>query len=461
MDAHLITPAASTVYRAIPSTGDVRRALLKALSIVIVLGLTLQSIPLPIPAQVTPLSSMLSALALPVVLLSQRTISLTPLAKVVFAFVAFLGLHSLTALFIDVVVLRADMVRVIAWLRQVLALAAGMSVFWVLRSTLRTLSDRTVARLIVVGAVPPVLVGLLNILWGAGGVQAAGQLVVAIRQTISPLGYNHPLRASGLSLEPSHFVWYLGVLVIPVSVALAFSSPRRPWVHVPWIAAILAAFAWTFSATGFAIALTMLLPAYRLVPRRWWLGGFVGVAATVAGFVTLFPDNYLVASVTDFWRAIRSLDPSLFNASAMNLVFNALGPFLTVTSSLTMVGYGLGGTSIHLDAMVPPVARDMIMRVTWDGMPVLGNLVGKVFAEAGLIGLILLIAIWIAAYRELRVLRERRTDDGPNLLAVASIALVGVFAGYMIKHGSFAIPFLWFWLAYVDARYLSLRERSV
>ena len=198
--------------RAHPLRADadrIRGALLQWLSVGMVLALTFQSIPLPIPAQISPLTSLLALGALPLLLISQQQFAWTPLAKVVVGFVAFLVLHSLVAVFLDVVIWQEKMVRLLAWARQIVALAAGFSVFWVLRTTLCTIPDRKLAALIVWGSIPPILVALLNVVWGLFGSEAARALVIGVRGFLAPNGYNYPYRASGLSLEPSHFVWYL------------------------------------------------------------------------------------------------------------------------------------------------------------------------------------------------------------------------------------------------------------
>jgi hypothetical protein len=40
------------------------------------------------------------------------------------------------------------------------------------------------------------------------------------------------------------------------------------------------------------------------------------------------------------------------------------------------------------------------------------------------------------------------------MLGAASLAIVGLVVGYTVKFGSFALPYMWFWLAYVDSRSL-------
>jgi hypothetical protein len=44
----------------------------------------------------------------------------------------------------------------------------------------------------------------------------------------------------------------------------------------------------------------------------------------------------------------------------------------------------------------------------------------------------------------------------PALMTVAPLALGAIAVGSAIAYGSFALPFLWFWLALIDRRYISV-----
>jgi hypothetical protein len=45
------------------------------------------------------------------------------------------------------------------------------------------------------------------------------------------------------------------------------------------------------------------------------------------------------------------------------------------------------------------------------------------------------------------------------MLGAASLALVGLAVAHAVKLGSFALPYMWFWLAYVDSRSLVNRRQ--
>lgn len=85
----------------------------------------------------------------------------------------------------------------------------------------------------------------------------------------------------------------------------------------------------------------------------------------------------------------------------------------------------------------------------------LRTLLGRIFAETGLVGVVLFASIIPMAGRELRRAYLRQTDEvGKALLMSARLALVALLLGHTIGHGSLALPYLWFWLAVIDSRWI-------
>lgn len=424
------------------------------ISFLLLFSLSLESIPLPIQAQIVPLTSTLALLFLPFVLIR---VKVTPLSKMVFFFACWVLLQSVIALSIDVFALGAREVRVLAWARQVVALIAGLSVFFVLRRTLKNVSNKFIMYAVIAGALPALLLALLNMLWGLTGSAWAGDIVSSFRLTLIPLGYTSPARASGFSLEPSHFAFYLAVIVLPTCCAAFAAEPglsKYKWAILLGLA--LMAFAWTFSTTGVIVLLTFVFAGLFLGPRRGLFFFLVVVILLLASaFLTLFPNNYAI-------RQISSLTPGQWSLSIIGRFYSTFGPFKNMLSSYTVIGYGLGGTVTHFTEILPPEAQQAIAAVSWEEIPNLRSLTGRLLAETGLVGLSLFALTIIVSLQQLKKIF---TFDGNDrlttlLLGNARLALIAFLVGSTIGHGSFALPYFWVWLALIDSRYVIHKEKK-
>lgn len=74
---------------------------LALISVLLLFALSFEAVPLPIQAQIIPLTSLLALLFLPFTI---RRIRLTFILKLVMAFAVFVMLYSLVALFVDIVI---------------------------------------------------------------------------------------------------------------------------------------------------------------------------------------------------------------------------------------------------------------------------------------------------------------------------------------------------------------------
>ena len=438
-------------------------------ALVLAMGFETVQLPLTIQAQTIPLTGVLAVFVLPFVALLSGARRFTPLFTIVTAFCAFAAVHSVVALGIDTWLSGSNPVRTTAWLRQLAALAVGFAVFLVLRTTLVAFTERRVATLAVWAACPGVLLALLNVLWGLGVWPDAGKIVWTLRLLTVPRGlvvppyFSQADRAAGFCSEPSHFAFFLAVIALPPTFALLITARRSAWLPHAALAAEAVAFVWTFSVTGWLVVGGMLLVLALSRPARRVALASMGVTAVlIVGLGLVFPDNYLLFQARGLWSGLVKGEPSGFLPSATVIVFGTLGPFARAFSSLNLLGYGLGGTATHLAAMVPAVGQRDIIAASWAGMPTLTTSVGRVFAETGLVGFALFIGIWVVAFRTLRQLRRAPAGDGTAaaMLNAASLALVGLAVGHTVKFGSFALPYLWFWLAYVDSRSLLNRRQA-
>jgi len=415
-----------------------------AISFVLLFFLSIDHLPIPVQAQIIPLTSVLSLVFLPFVL--KWRIPITPLLRIVTLFIGFVLLHSLVALLVDVFN-GAGQIRVIAWGRQVIALCLGISVFLVLRETLKNVSDRFIIQAMAIGALLPLALALFNMLWGFTGSAPAGAIVVHMR---SALGLSlWPHRTAGLSMEPAHFAFYLVIVAIPAFfMGLVTSKRKLLWFML--LAVSLVAFAGTFSTTGGIELLGLLLAGALVSSKRYCLLNLIIlILLLIVGVLVthLFPTNYAVVQ-------LRHLLSGNWTVSAIDRFYSTFGPFMRAFSSYTLLGYGLGGTSTHFRELMPESVQASVASVHWATMPNLGSLIGRILAESGLVGLFLFSMIFYAALKEMKAL------TGSLLAHVALPVIIAFLVGATVGgHGSFALPYLWFWLAVIDSRYVNQKAR--
>lgn len=425
-------------------------ALLSAAMLVL---LGLDSIPLPIPVQIAPVSSLIALAMLP---LAISRFQVTPLFTVVVAFFGYVLLHSLVALVLDFGILGQPNARATMWLRQLVALTAGISVYVVLRTALAGSSEARIRKLVLIGAAPAIALGLVNIVWGVTGSGAAGGLVRGVRGVVSPMGFTAPWRASGLSGEPALFALFLGLVVIPM-LLLGLHASKRRLPLLAYLVATLLAFAWTFSATGAAVLFILCGLGLLLGPERLLFGG--ALAAAVLGVVLLLlavPDNYAVHQVTALLQGQLDL-------SGTTKFFSTLEPVRRMDRSLVPIGYGLGGSPFHLESVVSPETYRDIVAVSWENAPNLKTWWGRVLTETGLVGVALVGLVVIIAGWQAVGLRDRTPPAERRLGRMAIPAVTAYLFGATVASGlgSFALPSLWFWLAVLDSRYLQARGTSL
>jgi hypothetical protein len=409
--------------------------------------LSVDRLPLPINAQVIPPLSFFCALLLPLFLLRMRR---TPLLTVILLFALFVLVYSAIAVFIDYVILGQNEIRVYAWLRQVFAFIAGVSVFFVLRTVLTCVPDRRLAVGILIGAVPALAVALANVIWGLTGSALCGAFVGSARSFL--LGAEGLVmgeistRAAGLSNEPASFAQFIVLILIPFAASVIVPARKRLTAALLMFI-IIASFLWTFSTTGFTLLLLVAFLGIVLGPNRCLYFGLT-LLPLLALPVILFKmrDNYMTAVLNELWATGTT-------ATMVSKQYSTTGPILTSLDSYTLLGYGLGGSSAHFSQIIPEYAQANILNVSWEGMPTLKTLAGKIFAETGLPGVLLIFLVIILALRQIHRALAQKPQHPDSFLKGVRLALLGVIISFATG-GSFATPFLWFWLAVVDSRYI-------
>lgn len=418
---------------------------------VLLCSLQFQTMPLGIKAQILPPSSVLSLLFLPFVL---HRVPRSPLLVAVLLFAGYATVHSSIWLYVDMLTFGVDM-RFIAWLRQIFALAAGVATFVVMRACFLHLPDRDIARFVIWGTVPALALAFLNILWGALKMGWAGTIVEGVRDIVSPYGFTAPMRASGFAAEPSTFAAVLVIVVVPVFLMIFGARMNRP-VHVGLLALTFLSIAWTFSSIGIILLVALLVAGIVLGPsKRFMTRITLGVFLMFAAAVAIFPNNQI-------FRHAGAIATGTSNVSFNDRIYSTIGPYMTTFESFTMLGYGLGGTSVHFKEIIPADQQADILEVRWKELPNLGTLIGRIYAEIGAIGLALFLLFIYITFRQIRaILRSGAPRTRIVTVAAARLGFIVTLISLFSAFGSFHMPYLWLWMAVVDSRYiLHLRARD-
>jgi hypothetical protein len=424
--------------------------LFMSIGIIMMLSMHFETLPIPIEVQVMPLTSVLALLFLPFV---TRNIERTPLLMAVLIFSVFVLLHSLILLVIDML-LGEPPIRMFSWFRQFLAFVLGIFIYLGFRKTLLYIDNKKVLKYVILGAVPAYLLSFLNIIWGGLNQQWAGTIVIAVRSFVAPTGHYSPFRTSGFALEPSHFASILVILVVPFLFVL-FSQKKYRKIAIIVLIATLLSFLWTFSLMGFIVLAFVIAIGLFLGPnKRFLISLSVILIIIFIGSLLLFPNNQIV-------RNINALIVGVGTISFDDRFYGTFAPFLSSFSSFTMIGYGLGGTVSHFDKIVPEHLQAALSAVKWDELPNLATLIGRLMAETGAIGLFLFLLVLGVGLWQLQILIKNVHSRDIVFLQSIRLGLVGTLFTLSFAFGSFHLPFLWFWLALIDSRYLKYTTGNI
>ena len=414
------------------------------LGAMLLLTLQFQTTPAPIEVQIIPLTSLLALAFIPFVIFEIRR---SPLLIAVSLFVGFAIVHSLVLLIIDLAAGEPEL-RFFSWLRQCAALLAGFAVFLVVRETMQHLTDKSITRYIILGSLPAIFLAILNILWGGLKMQWVGEIVSGVRSFIAPLGYTAPLRASGFSQEPATFAAVIVIVLFPILFYM-YEVKYPGWRTFIYFGLVALAFVWTFSVVGVLLFLSLVGVGVILGPRRAFFGrvGVVSLALLIGGLI-LIPSNQIL-------RHGRSLLQGQSNVSFIDRFYGTFGPFMMSFETFTVFGYGLGGTVSHFTEVLPKDVQDAVASVKWKELPNLSTLIGRIYAETGAVGFALFVTALVVALWEFRKIVSRpRPPDQIAFLHASRLGLLLAMIGSAVTLGSFHMPYLWLWLAIVDARFL-------
>lgn len=445
-------------------TDAAARPLKRTVALALTLALPFATIPLPIPAQMIPLTSVLALLvALPLVMFSHPAPS-TPLSRMTSVWVAFMVGWTFLLLLLDFTTVQETGIRFGNAVRQMLSLLAGWCVYVVFRRTLGTLEDGELQRWMFWAALPALGVGLLHVMWGVVGVPGTGALVQGVRALLVPDGYTDASRVAGLAFEPSHFAYYLTIAVFPFLIWRYQTTPTPALKGA--IALTLVVFLGTFSGFGYALLLGVgfvLLSVMGKLNGVRILSYGLGVAVLGGMVAVLFPDNYILLQVRYnllVFLGQAAVDGSIgdgegFSATLLDAWFSTFGPFLRWGDSpQAFFGVGLGGTALYLDALIPPDGVAVISMLRYEQFPSLGTLTGRIAAEAGFIGVLLYLGVVVTYTRQARTLvRFGKEMNRSSFIPLGHIGIAvgfGILFSYSVKIGTFASPYGWLWMALLD-----------
>lgn len=445
-------------------TNPAARPLQRTVALALTLALPFATIPLPIPAQMIPLTSVLALLvALPLVAFSHPAPS-TPLSRMTTVWVAFMVGWTLFLLLLDFSTIQESSIRFGNAVRQMLSLLAGWCVYVVFRRTLGTLEDGEIQRWMFWAALPALGIALLHVLWGLVGVPGTGAIVQAVRSLLVPDGYTDASRVAGLAFEPSHFAYYLTIGVFPF-LFMRYRATPTPALRGA-IALTLVVFLGTFSGFGYALLLGVGFVLLSVMGKLNGLRivGYALAVGVVGGMVALlFPDNYIILQIRYnllVFLGQAAVDGSIgdgegFSATLLDAWFSTIGPFLRWGDSpQAFFGVGLGGTALYLDALIPPEGVSVIALLRYEQYPSLGTLTGRIAAETGFIGVLLYLGVVVTYTRQARALvRFGKEMNRSAFITLGHISLAvgfGILFSYSVKIGTFASPYGWLWMALLD-----------
>jgi|Deesub1362A_J573_1020465.scaffolds.fasta_scaffold01190_8 O-antigen ligase len=397
-------------------------------------ALPVGSIALPVKAKVIPLASVIAFLGAPFL---GRKIRISPILTATWIFTLYVLIHSLVALLLDLHHTSAGVdLRVFAWVKQVISLLLGISVYAVVRNL-----DKRTYWLFLIG----LALGFLTVCVVAFGEWNGNSWAYELRQALGLRVFHR--RVSGLSLEPSRFAHFLTGIVMPFASWLLLGTPLK-WAGFVFFVAASLLLVLTFSLAG-AISALMLVVGLIILMRNklkgWLKWTFIIIFGAFLFSQVAIPHNYLVRHIK-YLLFQREL-----TVSAADRLYSAIGPFINLFSSYNTLGYGLGSSTLHLSEMIPEEMHTVIIQTKWADLPSLNSLLGRLLAETGLAGVLLFGAVLFTALRQAYNARKL-PEQVRYLVKIGLLALyVNVLHSFFMGKASFAVPNIWLWLGIVDA----------
>jgi hypothetical protein len=370
----------------------------------------------------------------------------TPMSVPILAFVAFTIVHGLLADFQRQAILEQSVLGG-EFARQLLSLLSGYAVYLYARLVLISVDRAWVVHRLRTSIVPHLLLGLVGALSLVLGIKALDALLAAVRTVVIPGALAAQAgRATGLATEPSYYGILLVSIYAPAFVATwhAGKLSRARWVGAGLLLVNVVATASlsTFICLG---VIGLFLLARKM---RYLLAAAPLVAVAAIGVASLLgnSDNYALLQLT---AAVNNVSGESTNASLsfLDTWYSYAGPMELYDGHL-LVGLGLGGTETHIASVFPDAVAEAL-RAAFDKDRV-SVLVARVLVEQGLFGFVLFNWLWIRAWKLIRL--PGRPASMPRSERLLKCVLLGCYAGYFVKLGSFSLPYMWLLFAFIEAR---------
>jgi hypothetical protein len=359
-------------------------------------------------SQTLPVTALLS---LPYLLLRGLRPQMSAAAKAVFRCLlwAFLAMTIITLLN-TVAEMATDVhanaeLRIPAAMRQGLSMLLGLSTLLMFQDSLARIGEMACMRWAVIGCVPTLVWGMLQLAGGA-------------------------FRVQGFSSEPSQLADLLVLCLLPACVLSIRSTTVLLVVAGIGLMLLVA----TFSTTGYIKAMFLVMAVYAL-RGQITKGLLLILTATIVGYgiISLFPGNY-VSLMLSFMQEVYGQTGEFAGGSFIDRFFGFVGPFSQLSGWHAWIGYGFGGDTVYFDSLFSPGVADTIRAVKGD-MVSISSLQGKMLMYGGVVGYALYLAGWYRAF----VAAPRRH------LSRAMIA--ALFAASLFSLGPIFLPYIWMWLA--------------
>lgn len=437
------------------------KKIINILGFILLAGMSIQSLHVPISASIKPLTPFVAPFVLLVVVYQSKQLIITPLFVIITLFLIFSLVHSGLVISAQYYLQNFPPVRYVSWSHQVFALVIGTSVFYTLRNLLRRIKNDRALHFIIIGSALPLITSIFEIIWSITGYRIARSIVVVIKGISAETSKIVRYRVSGIALEPSHHALYLVLVVLPIIILLLSnaygnrSQLDRKLLLVTGVISILSLI-FTGSSTGyinFGILLICIITLFHVNIRHKIKKRLISSVTILAVGVTVF-SRYLFSYGQYSITQISRLLTGPWTPSISSRFYSTFGPILNIESSYTFIGYGLGGAPVYIDDILPPNGSSTIVEVSWSYMPDLKTLIGRVIAETGIIGLILFTLIFITSLTECRTVTNGADESKTITARLATAGLITTFFSLGISYGSFATPYLWFWLAFIDSQYI-------
>jgi D-glycero-D-manno-heptose 1,7-bisphosphate phosphatase len=360
----------------------------------------------------------------------------TPLGLPILAFIVYTIVHGVLADLQRQAILEQSVLGG-EFLRQVLSLLSGYVVYVYARLVLVSVDGAWVLRRLRHSIAPHLALGLMAATATVLGMQAFDGALAAVRSIVIPGALAAQSgRATGLATEPSYYGILLVSIYAPAFVAAwrAGQLSRAQWAGV---AVLLVNITATASLSTFiCLGVVGLFLLARKARYLLFAAPVVFVAGVAVTSLLGNSDSYALVQLNS---AVNNVSGDAANASLsfLDTWYSYAGPMQLYDGHL-LVGLGLGGTETHIASVFPEEVASAL-RAEFEKDRV-GVLVARVLVEQGLLGFLLFHWLWIRAWRLIRLPSAAGGDRCERLL---KWTLLGCYAGYFVKLGSFSLPYMW------------------